>query len=60
MKTRFFLNTGSCERELLDANLWMRDALSGYDLTYREYRGGHDYACWQGGLADGLVNLLPR
>ena len=26
--------------------------------SYREYEGGHDIACWQGGLADGLVALL--
>ena len=40
----------------------MRDVLDGqgYELRYREYQGGHDYACWRGGLADGLVALLGR
>lgn len=57
---RFFLEAGSEEGELLDANRKFRDILTtaGYDLTYREYRGGHDYACWRGGLADGIVTLL--
>ena len=38
----------------------MRSVLEvqGYDLTYREYQGGHDYACWRGGLADGLIAML--
>ena len=58
LKTRFFLNVGSNERRLLATNRRMRDILSGHDLTYREYQGGHDYACWQGGLADGLLTLM--
>ena len=32
--------------------------VQGYDLTYREYEGGHDSACWRGGLADGLITML--
>ena len=38
----------------------MRGVLEGqgYDVTYREYQGGHDYACWRGGLADGLIAML--
>jgi len=45
---------------LLDSNRRMRDALAarGIPTSYREYAGGHDYACWRGGLADGLIALL--
>jgi enterochelin esterase-like enzyme len=59
---RFFLEAGVTERDVLTENRRLRDVLDGrgYDLTYREYAGGHDYACWRGGLADGLVTLLPR
>lgn len=37
----------------------MRDLLlaKGYSVTYSEYTGGHDYACWRGSLADGLMSL---
>lgn len=30
----------------------------GVRVDYREFSGGHDRACWRGGLADGLVALL--
>ncbi|WP_143114723.1 hypothetical protein [Austwickia chelonae] len=26
----------------------------GHDVSYREYRGGHDYAWWRHGLTDAL------
>jgi enterochelin esterase family protein len=57
---RFFLEAGATERDLLERNRLMRSVLSdkGYELAYREYRGGHDYACWRGGLADGLIALI--
>ena len=58
--TRFYLTAGVHERDLLTGNRRMRDALSAHELTYREYEGGHDYACWRGDLADGLVTLLPK
>jgi enterochelin esterase-like enzyme len=31
---------------------------AGRDVTYREFRGGHDHACWRGSLADGIAHLL--
>lgn len=45
---------------LLGENRHMRDVLraGGYAVSYREYHGGHDYACWRGSLADGLIALL--
>jgi enterochelin esterase-like enzyme len=57
---RFFQETGLLERELLASNRHLHDVLRGrgYDVISREYAGGHDYACWRGGLADGLIALL--
>jgi enterochelin esterase-like enzyme len=57
---RFFQETGLLERELLASNRHLHDVLRarGYEVVSREYAGGHDYACWRGGLADGLIGLL--
>ncbi len=57
---RFFLEVGSQEGDLLAANHRFRDVLhgSGHAVQFREFRGGHDQACWQGGLADGIVAAL--
>jgi len=30
----------------------------GHTVTRQEFNGGPDYACWRGGLADGLIALL--
>ena len=30
----------------------------GYDVTYREYVGAHDFVTWRGSLADGLIHLF--
>jgi enterochelin esterase-like enzyme len=27
-------------------------------VIYSEFDGGHDYFCWRGSLADGLIALL--
>jgi enterochelin esterase family protein len=44
----------------LQSNRYMRDVLiaKGYDVTYHEYAGGHDYSWWRGLLADGLIALI--
>ncbi|MFI1805601.1 enterochelin esterase [Streptomyces californicus] len=54
------LEVGLQEWMLLGENRRLRNVLlaRGYDVRYGEFNGGHDYACWRGGLADGLVELL--
>ncbi|MCP9211752.1 enterochelin esterase [Streptomyces cucumeris] len=57
---RLWLEVGAQEWMLLAENRRLRNVLRarGYDVRYREFNGGHDYACWRGGLADGLAGLL--
>jgi hypothetical protein len=31
----------------------------GNEVVYSEYSGGHDYVCWRGSLAGGLIALAP-
>lgn len=67
---RFHLNVGLLEAgpspgnspSQLVANRHLRDVLRarGYEVTYRELNGGHDYIGWPAGLADGLTSLLGR
>lgn len=63
---RVFLSAGLFEREhggadgILETNRHLRDVLTarGYEVTAREYAGGHDYFVWRGALADGLLSLF--
>jgi enterochelin esterase-like enzyme len=58
-----FVEVGSEEAEVLAGNRRLRTILedSADPFEFREYRGGHDYACWRGGIADGLIAQLgPR
>lgn len=62
---RLWLEAGTLENRtmngegpsLLDTNRHMRRLLEakGYEVAYREYSGGHDYAWWRGTIADGLI-----
>ncbi|WP_327640188.1 enterochelin esterase [Kribbella sp. NBC_00482] len=47
---------------ILVANRHLRTILrsKGYEVEYVEFNGGHDYACWRGSLADGLIVLSAR
>lgn len=68
LPVRFYLDCGT--RETLVPPGWgaslqagarhFRDVLlaKGYPVSYAEFEGGHDYACWRGTLADGLLALL--
>lgn len=67
---RFYLEAGTHETmvvgggpvSLLGSVRHMRDVLvaKGYPVTYAEFEGGHDYACWRATLADGLIHLAGR
>lgn len=67
-ETRFYLDAGRLENRhfddaapsLLGSVRHMRDVLRarGFDVTYREFAGGHDVVWWRSTLADGLVALV--
>jgi enterochelin esterase family protein len=59
---RLFLDAGTEEGDLLNNARAFHDTLvqTGHDVTYREFRGGHDHACWRGSLADGIVAVLGQ
>jgi enterochelin esterase-like enzyme len=57
---RWYVEVGRREWELVGPTRHLRDVLraKGHPLTYHEYDGGHDIACWRGTIADGLTALL--
>lgn len=57
LETALTFNQGA---SMLSGNRHMRDVLTakGYDLTYVEYAGGHDYICWQQTLPAALVSSI--
>jgi enterochelin esterase family protein len=57
---RFYIDVGRYEEKQLSTNRNFRDILKlkGYPVTYSEYDGGHDYLCWRGSVADGLIALF--
>ena len=57
---RFYVEVGRYEEKQLSTNRNFRDILKlkGYPVTYSEYDGGHDYLCWRGSVADGLIALF--
>ncbi|MET7637275.1 enterochelin esterase [Streptomyces sp. NPDC005438] len=59
-RPRVHLEVGRYEGTMVDLCHQLRDTLDdlGHRVTLTEYNGGHDYACWRGGLADALVELL--
>jgi enterochelin esterase family protein len=60
LPVRWYLDVGLLEDKLLTGTRALRDDLraKGYDVTYREFPGGHDFFWWGETLADGLVALL--
>ena len=60
---RGHLEVGRQEWVLLGPNRELHRRLdeAGVRHRYAEFNGGHDYACWRGGIADGLIaTLAPR
>jgi len=63
---RFYLDVGLLEHthdaDMVWCNRHMRDVLQakGYNVTYREFMGGHHYICWRGTFADGLLALTGK
>ncbi|MGC3992758.1 MAG: DUF3327 domain-containing protein [Propionicimonas sp.] len=57
---RGYLEVGRQEWVLLGPHRELVDRLAarGVHPEYREFNGGHDYACWRGGITDGLVSVL--
>ena len=62
MPIDFYLDVGRYESEDLmrKSNRRLRTVLEskGYSITYQEFAGGHDYACWRGTMADGIIALV--
>ena len=63
LPVRFWMEIGLLEHpeRMLETNRRMKAVLEakGYDLTYREPCGGHDYAIWRGTLGEALAHMLP-
>jgi enterochelin esterase-like enzyme len=61
LPVRFFMEVGTYEEASMQlmTNRQLRDILraKGYDVTYSEFNGNHDYEHWRGSLADGLIVL---
>lgn len=57
---RVYLEVGTMEWVLADPHRQLARTMTerGLDVHLAEYVGGHDYACWRGGVADGLIWLL--
>jgi len=64
----FYLDVGLLEDwfetppSILLTNRHMRNVLlaKGYPVHYAEFNGGHEFLCWQGTLADGLLALVGK
>lgn len=63
---RFHLTAGLFETGhagspgILETTRHLRTILraKGYDVSFEDYAGGHDYVVWRGALVDGLMRLV--
>ena len=59
----FYIEVGLKEDgDMVSSNRHLRDVLvlKGYEVDYAEFHGGHDYICWRGSFADGLLKLIGK
>ena len=65
-RVRFYLEAGQFEINegggIRTESRRLRDVLEakGYQVSYSEHPGGHDYIVWRGTFADGLLALLGK
>lgn len=63
LPVRIWMEIGLLEHpeRMLETNRRMKRVLEakGYDLTYSEPCGGHDYALWRGTLGEALAQMVP-
>ena len=63
---KFYIDVGVLERadptNLFLSNRHFRTILQakGYPFHYAEFLGGHDFICWRGSIADGLIYLIGK
>jgi len=63
---KFYLDVGVLEEtdptNLFISNRHFRTVLQGkgYPVYYVEFLGGHDFVCWRGSIADGLIFLIGK
>ncbi len=63
---KFYLDVGVLEKndpnQLFISNRHFRNVLKtkGYPVSYVEFLGGHDFVCWRGSIADGLIYLIGK
>ncbi|GJM05822.1 MAG: enterochelin esterase [marine bacterium B5-7] len=59
---RFYMDIGLYDAgaSMLGMNRQLRDILKikGYEVDYREFKGGHNYVNWRGTFSDGLISLI--
>ena len=63
LRLRFYLEVGVLEAGVTNPvaeHRRLKDVLEakGYEVTYSEFAGGHDYVTWRNSLGDGLIALL--
>lgn len=56
---RLHLSVGRYERNMVDHTHALHDHLvrNGYNVSLTGYTGGHEFICWRGCMADGLIEL---
>ncbi|MFX1495013.1 MAG: alpha/beta hydrolase, partial [Promethearchaeota archaeon] len=65
---KFYIDVGALEvidlynSQVFIPNRHFRTVLQakGYPLHYVEFLGGHDFVCWRGSIADGLIYLIGK